>query len=127
MARVSMGPLLEELLLKKARTEFQRILELAVEDCIREWCEDAKKRGLPPVFTTTDMVRVLAEKYPEIWLILTNLYPMYAGRRYTARNRIADILDKLAKEEKIRRKGFRRPAPPLWGAEEVAEYECIDP
>ena len=73
------------------------------------------------------MVRVLAEKYPEIWLILTNLYPIYVGERYTARKRIADTLDELAKKGKIRRKGFRRPAPPLWGAEEVAEYECIDP
>jgi len=103
----------------------RNLIDAAIEDCVRDLCNIAVSKGLqPPIrFTTADIVRHMAEIYPEIWLLLVNIYPIKGGR-FTARSYVAKALDALANQGVIRRRGLTT-APPDWGAPDVAEYECI--
>jgi len=114
-------------LIEKVGEAFQALIDAAVEECIKEWCKAAKAKNLKPVFTTADIERCLAERYPELWQLLTSIYPLGGGRRYTVRSHLARTLNRLASSEKGLKRGLRRPPPPDWTAPDIAEYECIDP
>jgi len=98
------------------------LVRVCIEECVEYLCEEVKKSGRGGEFTTADIERIFAERYPGIWAQAMLRYGKEG--RYTIRNYIGSVLNNMAQGGLIRQVR-EDPAPADWGSPRIVVWRCV--
>ena len=104
---------------EKVDEALRACIRACIEECVEYLCKQAQERIVE--FTSADIERLLAERYPGIWAQALLKYGVEG--RFTIRNLVGITLDALSRRGIIQKIG-EKPAPPDWGFSRIVAYRC---